>query len=330
MLAWVYFIVYFTIGRFNVRVYDYRKEYRRMLIVSAFFVAGNAVNLTLFSNKTLSLYSLFYLAIFMLLGVIAMRSLQMGASMDKRWHAANVLTIVLFLLLAVAAAIAVYEIIVHGLPVLGLILIPFRRLFMWIYGLFGHNTEEAVAETPYIQEGALRLKQNFLISADELDADLLSKLEDFGFSRIQAQVFTIGAYLLLAAVVVAAIWLIIRLAMRGKVEAAEEKEYEDVESFTGDRRKKKARREKAQGRAQTVRKLYHEYLDYLSEKGLRRTTADTSKDVLEGSERISEETTPEEEAFRRIYLKARYGADNVTEEDVAEARRILDSVRGGK
>ena len=42
---------------------------------------------------------------------------------------------------------------------------------------------------------------------------------------------------------------------------------------------------------------------------------------------MSGASMPEEETLRRVYLKARYGAATVTEDDVAAARASFDAIR---
>ena len=91
--------------------------------------------------------------------------------------------------------------------------------------------------------------------------------------------------------------------------------------------RRKARQETVHGPAQTVRKIYREYLAYLEENGLHRTASDTSAEILAESERISAVSASAEETLRSVYLKARYSAANISEEDVAAAQASLNEIR---
>ena len=89
------------------------RAFRWMLILSAFVLAGQAVNSMLFSGKSLSYASLAFLVAFILLSVIAMRSMQMGAEMDVRWHTANSLTVAVVLLVSVGVSLGLYYLYLH-------------------------------------------------------------------------------------------------------------------------------------------------------------------------------------------------------------------------
>ena len=326
-LAWVYFILFLCLGRFDVALYEYRHAVRWMLIISAFVLAGQAVNSTLFNGAVISYASLGFLVAFILLVVVALRGMQMGAPMDARWHAANTLTVAVTLLVSVGVALLLYQLYIHSAPVLSFIFLPLRRFLQWLFGLFRFRALPEVAQStpPLETQPIIFTKDNFLNTERELFAP--DKIETSSFHRLSEQALNLGAFVILAFLLFIVLWLIVKLVRRGREFAEEGVEYEQTEDFTPDRKRRNGRPETVHGPAQSVRKLYREYLDYLKENGLQRSVSDTSAEILAESERISETSAPDEEALRRIYLKARYSAETVTEEDVAAARRSLDAIR---
>ena len=326
-LAWLYFIAYLGLGRFGIALYDYRGAFRWMLIISAFVLAGQAINSMLFHGAAISYVSLAFLGVFVLLSVAALRGMQMGAPMDRRWHAANVLTVAGSLIAAVGISLGLYLLYRHSVPLILVLLSPLKRFLAWLFGLIRF---EAVTETPRATPPPetpptlFENKEQIVMGPGGLYTE---EPERFTYSHLADQALTVGAILILAFLVFIVLWVIVKLLRRGKAMAEEYVEYEPTEDFTPDRRGRKAPADTARGRAQIIRRLYREYLDYLRENGLRRSASDTSAEILAESERIDPNAGEEEKQLRRIYLKARYGTESVTEEDVAAARACLDAIR---
>ena len=329
-LAWLYYILYIGLGRFSVSLYDYRNAFRWMLILSAFVLAVQAVNSMLFKGAPLSYESLVYLAVFFLLGVVAMRCMQTGAPMERRWHAANVLTVAAALFVAVAVSLLMYQLYLRSEPVLAFLLTPLIRFVSWLFGLirFRDVTEAPRSTQPPVTPALVNYEQTKLITDEE--GLHVEEPERTVFERIADQATNIGAFIILALLIFIVIWLIVKLVMRGKALAEEAVEFEQTEDFTPDRARRRAKPEAVHGKAQTVRKLYREYLEYLKENGLSRSAADTSAEILRESERISSSSAPAEETLRNVYLKARYSAATVTDEDVETARKCLAAIRGSE
>ena len=326
-LAWLYYVLYLGLGRFGIALYDYRLAFRWMLIISAFVLVLQAINSMLFGGAALSYVSLAYMAAFVLLGVLAMRSMQMGAGMDRRWHAANALTVAGTLFAAVAISLLLYELYRYSVPAVVFLLSPLRRLLQWLFSLFRFSAPvKAPQITPPLEtEPPALLEELPFQSESELHA--VDRFETSALERLTDQMVNVGAFLILALLAFVVLWLIIKLIRRGKALAEESVEYEETEDFTPDRRRRRTKPEAVHGPAQAVRKIYRDYLDYLRENGLSRSVSDTSAEILAESERISAVSAPAEETLRRIYLKARYSADTVTEADVADARRCFDEIR---
>ena len=327
-LAWLYFILYLSFGRFGIDLYDYRMLFRWMLILSAFVLAIQAVNAMLFGGAPLSYVSLAYMAAFILLAVIAMRGMQMGAKMDARWHTANTLTVAVVLFAAVGVSLLAYQLYLHSVPLLVALISPLKRVLAWLFGLIRFRP---VRETPTVTPPPEQINVGMPVALPHLEIEENIESEIMPdrtiLERLADQATNIGAFLVIAALVFVILWIIVKLIRRGREFAAEDVVYEQTEAFTPDRRRRKAKPEAVHGQANAVRKIYREYLDYLQENGLQRSAADTSAEILAESERISPASAPAEETLRRVYLKARYSAETVTEADVDAARSSLDAIR---
>ena len=326
-LAWLYFMLYVTLGRFGIAQYDYRFAFRWMLLLSAFVLAIQAINSMLFRGAPLSYDSLAYLALFVLLGVVALRCMQMGAPMDGRWHAANLLTVAAALFVAVSISLVLYQLYLRSVPLLVFLITPLKRFLAWLFSLIRFRTApDAPMSTPPLATPTIVFHEQSPLIMDQ-EGLHVEEPERTAFEHLADQAFSIGAFILLAFLVFIVLWLIVKLVLRGKALAEEAVDYEQTEDFTPDRARRKKQSETVHGQAQAVRKLYREYLTYLKENGLQRTASDTSEEILSESKRISSASASAEEALRSIYLKARYSAEAVTEEDVAAARASLNEIR---
>ena len=331
-LAWLYLLLIAALGNFSLPLYEYRQRYRYMAIVCLFFVAGNAVNAMLFRGKALSLDCVIYLTGFLLIGVMTMREMQMGVTMDVRWRAANALTLLAILVAAAAVSLALYALLSRSKPVISFLFAPLGRLTLWLLGLLKldggaagdassalrPSPPPALPVTPDQGHGSFVMdEQNFTDGPVHIWAD---------------KAYSVGGYVVIGLLVLTGIWLAVRLARRGSPVPREEgPEYEAAEPGERFARRRTPRQEKLRGNAAKVRKLYREYLETLRRGGVRRGAADTSAEILAESRRISPETgTEAEEALRQIYLKARYSAESVTDQDVAEARQCLEAIRESK
>ena len=327
-LAWLYCVLFLGFGRFGDARDEYRTAFRWMLIVSVFVLAAQAISAMLFDSAAVSYVSLAYLAAFLLLSVLAMRAMQMGVSMDRRWQAYNLLTVVCTLLAAVGVSLLLYLLFSHSKPLLLVLVYPIRRFFEWLFGLFRFKEEmpaPSVTQPPKVWTDRIA-KGNALL--EEPEQHFTHETEVARQELVADKVMSVGAFLIICFLILIAVWLIVKLARRGKAFAQAEVDYEQTEDGVPVRARRRAKEEAVRGPAQNVRKLYREYLDHLQENGLQRTASDTSGEILTESARLTGASAAEEETLRRVYLKARYSGETVTEADVAEARACLEAIRG--
>lgn len=328
LLPWLYFILSLTLGRFHMEISDYRKAFRWMLGTCVILVVAYTVSSMLFGSKTVPVSSVAYLAAYLLLGVCALRWMQMGTTMDARWQGVNLLTIVTVLVAAVGVAVLVYQLFIHSRPVILFLIAPFRLLLKWLFGLFGrrefaeHHVQDLNPERSdsILPTGSAVFEDS--TTAEDGDVEL------FNVPHLPDQLLNIGAFIIVAFLLAMIVWVIVKLVRRGAVLAEGPNDYEATEEYTPGRRHRKSWAPAVHGRAQTVRMLYRQYLEYLKDNGLQRSASDTSEEILARSAGIAGTAPEAEETLRRVYLKARYSAAKVTDEDVAAARSSLDAIRG--
>lgn len=79
----------------------------------------------------------------------------------------------------------------------------------------------------------------------------------------------------------------------------------------------------------SVRRIYREYLEFLTARGLNLRRGSTSADVLKLSSSGGADCDDPEAVLRGIYIRARY-AGEVSAQDVLQARSCLDAVTGAE
>ncbi len=326
-LAWLYFGLVIGTGRFAADLYEYRNTYRLMAVICLFFVLANAANSALFKGSVLSMDSLVYLMAFLVLGVVSMRSMRMDADMDVRWRAANALTIIAAILLAAVISLALYVLLSRGRTAISYLFAPLGRLILWLLSFLPKGEADVLPTatpqpTPQVNPFSSFSNPNSGAARIEVEPN------EHTLPGLVDQAAEISAYIAMVLLAAGLVYLVVKLVRRGeKVQKASGPEYEGTEDFTPESRRKARREKPVRGNAERVRKLYREYLDFLGENGLRRDPSQTSEDVLAESERISGREDEDETALRQIYLKARYSAETVTDEDVTAAKKHLEQIR---
>lgn len=322
-LAWLYFLLIVTLGGFHEGLYEYRGRYRIMLIVGLFCIAGNLANIAIYRGRMLSPAGLIYLFLFMTLGVIALRQMQMGTVMDRRWQLSNAATVFLVPLLAIGIAFLLYELLRLSVPVWKTVLSPIANLIIWaVMALFGRE-EAAVLATP--APSATPPSRPNMVEQGFTNGNLEERgMEGTGIlPRIFTEdVLTPLAYILAALLLFAALWFIWKLIRRavGK-EQNMDLYYEDTDLPGAPRRLLRRRSAGERSNARRVRRLYREYLALQRRLGSEIRRDSTSQDVLEQTAGEEADAT-----LRRIYIAARYGGV-IADEDVQTAERCLEEIR---
>ncbi|MBQ4428048.1 MAG: DUF4129 domain-containing protein [Oscillospiraceae bacterium] len=327
ILGAVYFSINMAVGNFILPLYEYRRSFRIMLVLSLIVFAVNIANSTIFRDNVVSVPSLAFAVAFILLGIVSMRRMQMGASMDLRWHLTNAATVIGIPVAAIGGAVILFFLLRSSAKVLNFIFYPIGRFFIWLfYKLF--SRDNLPVEDSELLEYITPHTPTFEMEVPLEGERRTGVLEDNPFfsNLLIERATTIGAYVILALLIIAAIWFIVKLAKRGADEAEDELYYEETSSEKpGKRRRRRARA--PLGNALQIRRIYRVWLDYLQGKGIEIDKSDTSRDVLNSAEAVNER--PEASRLRELYIAARYGdPDSITRENVAEAKACLDALTG--
>ena len=321
-LAWLYFFLIVALGGFHEGLYEYRSRYRIMLILGLFFVAANLANIAIYRGRMLSPAGLIFLFLFMTLGVIALRQMQMGVVMDRKWRLSNAVTVFVVPLLAIGLSLLLYELLKLSIPLWKAILTPIANAIVWLV-LFVHPEDPSPTATP--APSATPPSRPNMVEQGFTNGNLEERgMEGTGIlPRIFTEdVLTPLAYILSALLLFAALWLIWKLLRRavGRQKNAD-LYYEDTDLLGAPRRLLRRRNAGERSNARRVRRLYREYLGLQRRRGSEIRRDSTSQDVL--AQTAGEEA---DATLRRIYIAARYGGE-IRDEDVQTAERCLEEIR---
>ena len=329
LLAWVYFAVVMVRGHYAMPLYEYRRIFTFLLLISLFFIVANIANSTIYRGQLISVDSLVYVAVFLVLGIIAMRRMQMGAEMGLNWQARNLLTVVGFPVLAVGISMVLFLILRFSQQALVLVLAPVGKFFLWLFGLLFPAGQEQAQQV--ITQDAVE----FTPVGRPEELDLIGRAADYsstGSAESTAMLIEraagIGAWVVLGILLLIALFLIWRYTKHNKPEEEDELLYEETEAVPGKgRHRRKNKIPLLAGNARELRRIYKTYLEYKKSEGMRVQPSDTSAEILEHDRESGDSANAEK--LRELYIAARYGNPSaITREQVLEAQACLEQIVG--
>ena len=304
-----YYLLFAVSGLSEMELWTYRSIYTAMLVVNVFAL------IILLIGGFAGLGSVLFCLLFIGLGALTLRKMRMGASMSFKWNMSNLTGVVVPVLAAIGASVVVYYILVGIMYLLSLIIVP--NIAIADKPEFGSGHRESVSIS--INQDAYVMQE--IGEAEE--EDLMSKI--FKENFLDKMDLSFLKYVLLGVVALVVFILVFRYLRMGRRRSDKEAQYEDVETGPSSKRARR-RKQKVSSNAQKVRKIYREYLFYLSGKGVFTSGPRTSAEILDDAKKVSGSSSNDE--LRDIYIKARYGgAEAVTDEDVAFAKRKLDDIK---
>jgi len=327
--AWLYYILVMTAGNYALPLDEYRRSYRILLVIALFFIVANIFNSTIYRGHLISPESLIYVFLFLVLGVLAMRGMQMGATMDHSWQFSNVLSVIGVPLLAIGGSTLVYLILRFCAPGIRFLLAPIGRFFIWLFHQIfkdGSPIEEMslakyFSTTNVTHYEELPIEGNSSFEGGDAEPSGRNPL-------LVEHAAMIGAYVVLAVLLLLALWLIIRYAKRNRpLDEGEDLLYEQTEADGTPVKKQRRKKKNAMlfGPSRQIRRTYLLYLEHVRGRGAAIGKADTSQDVLEATQKIMD--APEAVRLREIYIAARYGDPAaIGHEQVREAQQCLDAI----
>ena len=328
-LAVFYYVWVMSSGRFAVPLDEYRRTFTMQLVVALFFIAANIVDTTLYKAKHVSMVSIAFVLVFLLIGVYTLRVMQMGASMDMRWQASNFLTIVGVPTVSVAVATLFFLLLRFSEPVLRFLFRPIGRLLsLLMLKLFPDTAENfSLPERPEI---SMPTSQVPYVAVDDLTTENIDDGEPNGLNPLLVERLTlIGAYVVLAIIFAITLYLIAK-GLRKRLRYADENEQifeltEAERSSVVRRGGRRAKRAPVIGNAGQIRRIYLLYLEFMQKHGLSVYGSNTSEELLDEAQKIRQ--SPEAVRLRELYIAARYGEGSaITRAQVEEAQRCLDAI----
>ena len=322
--AWIYYVAVMVIGNYAMPLDEYRRAFTAMLIVCLFFIAANIANSTIYSGKMISVDSLVYAFVFLFLGVIAMRRMQMGREMNWAWKWRNALSVAGFPVLAVGVSVVLFVVLRYTHWGLTTVLRPLGVFLNWLlHKLFptGNAPIESMSLQQVMARSAIEFNNKWEAEGED-ESIIAGKGENFDRMVIE-RLASIGGYVILGLLLALVLFLVLRRVYRMKPLSKEEPEYEETEKAEPGKRRRRRRKMPVLGNARQLRRVYKTYLEYRHEQGMAVEAADTSAQILE------KETEEKEDAarLRELYIAARYGDPGaVTRKQVQEAQACLERI----
>ena len=329
-MGWVYYVIVMTRGRFGLRLDEFRRSYRWLLVLCLALGAAYFVDGAIFDGQHISWESQVYAVLYLAFGAYALRRMAMGSDISRGWHVSNALSMAGFPALAVGGSVLLLLFWSKALgPALLFLLKTVTRALARLLGMFlsvrpVEDVEPTVEPSPSPtptdppEEVAYwtSVSEKDTMQALDVDADLVEKLA------------RIGAWVLLGLLLLLVFWLLLRRARRAQALREEENDPYSLETENAAPREGLFRRRSAQnaGNAGELRKIYQSYLKYENSLGVHILRAYTSGEVLTKAQMLREE--PQAVRLRELYIAARYGDPAaVTREQVEEARTCLEEIK---
>ena len=325
-LAWGYYALIMARGNYVMPLYEYRKIFTWLLVICLFFLAANIANATIYWNQVISVDSLAYAFAFLLLGVTAMRRMQMGAEMSLNWRVRNTLAVVGIPVLAVGVSLALFLLLRFSQGALRAIFEPIGRFFLWlIHQLFpdGHSPIEEMTLQEYMKPETSILPLEIETEAGTSTA-AISQGTDYGRMLIE-RAAGIGAWVVLGLLLALAIYFVYHYARKNLPSDEEDAEIDETEPALPQKKKRRGKTAPLAGNARQLRRIYKTYLEYRRARGLSVEPANTSEEILERERSLG--FSEDAERLRELYIAARYGDPAaVTREAVQEAQACLERI----
>lgn len=319
ILAMLYFVLLMTIGNFDMEYLTVHFIFEVMAIFCLIFLfvfIAKAATTGTATDIGLLIFSL----LFIVLGIITLRSLRLNMSMDAKNRLTNAAVVVLPALIGIAGSIGIYFIIKYAGPYIAY---PFVLLVQWLYSL-SHHGELPPPKRLYIDAGSQHLPQTHM--SRESHKDLLTdptQSEKITTVNLRIEDFPLR-YVLAGAGIALLIVLIVWYVLRHRKAKAAGIDFEDTVSV-GERLARRRTRV-PDNNADKIRRIYRDYLFFLRLRGVEIDSGDTSREILDTSrDHITGEAG---ETLRQIYIRARYAsADEISDEDVKLAEDCLARIK---
>ena len=330
-LAWIYYVIVMTMGHYAVPLYEYRKTFTVMLVIALAFIALGIANATLYKGRPISVESLFYLFAFLVLGMLAMRRMQMGADMSLSWRMKNLLSVIGIPLLAVGLALLLFLLMRYSSAALGAVLTPVGKFFIWIFHLLfptGDSPIEEMSLQEYVNTAAAY--KVMPITGYIRENKSVNMFDDIPEDELRVELAAaVGSWIFLGILLLFVIVAIFLLTRHNKSIEEAEVLYDDTEAAPAETRHRRSLRSRlplTAANARQLRRIYKTYIEYRQTHGMVEVQpSDTSAQILEHDRELS--GNKDAARLRELYIAARYGdPSSVTREQVQEAQACLERI----
>ena len=310
-LVAVYFVVYMTVGNFGTEYWKTRRTCVALASVSGFIAAMNILIFIFAGEEVKAQMNLPGIIGFTIacavIGMIVLSEKRKGDP-DTKWRTMNAGRLLL-LFAASAAALA-------------LLYLGLSFVFSNITPTLGRMAPKQ--ELKVLKSERIRFAYGIITDMpDDGDSykDANENMEDNAPLELEEKrpfpwlIVSISAFVLVAGTVA-----VIIIRRRRKQAPAEEIVRSPEEQAQIDK-------------VERIRAIYRQYISFVRKSGADLTNGSTSADILESSVELGEEAgrdlSGDESALRGIYIRARYGNPAaITDDDVAEAARLLERITG--
>jgi len=262
---------------------------------------------------------LIYMAAYLFFSVIALNLYRYGKALDGAGKWLFVSHLGVYALFCAACAGVISFVGKSGGKILELILTPFAYLLAGLVSL-------GTFVTPLLRNGAEKMVQEETVteeSAEQMQqAQQLAQItEDAAGTTWLDVVFKVLPVILLILILVYAVYQIYRWYKERYIYR--EDEVNTVNTYEKTDRKGFGRIKLFKTNREKVCKEYAKYMRSVRAQGYRIGKSSTSLDICEEAQMRLGHDAVENERIREIYMKARYSAEPISDEDVREIRQLI-------
>lgn len=323
--AWLYYVIYMTVGSFEVYIDVYRRRSRLLfvvaLILTCLLIIYHFGNEAWYGNAFFG-GEIFGL-LFFIFAVFSLHGMRLSSGAPAKLRILDAVSIVALPLVLIAAFFSLRG----AIPAFTWVIAKITRALTWLIHLFSPQRDNPVIVIPDEDFDAPDKPENPIDLRDvrEPGSGIDPGTGTNPHVRISGEAWL---WILIAILALALVYFAIR-QIRGRQKGKESPGLarDRIEKLP---REKSSRRHTGEPALPTsvnkIRKAYRSYLQHIRSSDIKVFPSDTSEDVLKTtSERLK---IPENAALREVYIAARYGNPNaVTFEQAEEAKRCLAAIK---
>ena len=321
--AFVYYVLFMTIGNFEVYLDVYRGRSRLMLLATMLLACFLIIfHFGIDTWTTLKLYGgeHFGLAYFVL-AVLSLRGMRLSFGAPLKMRALDIVHVVAL----PAVIITVFFLLRGAVPGITWLVSMLTRFLKWIYNIFFPEKEIPVYKDPdefdQQEDGGEPIIRP-ITENDNTVTEPISGEDPHIRVHMDAWLWIITIILVIALICIA----VKLIRNKRKNSEAPKRARERFVKVMPERQQRRRSAEPALSpNVRQIRRTYKSYLELIRGRYMKIFPSDTSEDVRDNTSGYLD--IPENSAIRELYIAARYGDPRtVTPDQVAEAKRCLTAI----